>query len=153
MSHKCFNGLNHCVGHGSNNAVDDGWCIMWNGTRTERDSFSITDDGSIKGYKVSELILNYEKLNDAIAMVTTFSDTDDSIQEEMVTINAFRFGDTDLVVGGHSDGIAPFVASAPAGTYVYEDTTITIPSDGTYLVYMIGEVDMYINLLAKPTEV
>lgn len=119
--------------------------IEWDGNIEGLDAFELSGCGF---YKVSDIVLNAEHLNESIAAIGIGNDTLYDIPVSVITA-------TGLSVGLYNDD--PLVISGVAGTHTYYDYTATIPSDGTYFFYLaddyVGHTASLKIAVYEPTEV
>lgn len=113
-------------------AVDDGYCIEWDGNTEGRDSVSI--DSIPVFTKVSNLIIDLERLQGCTVM-GVYTLNGELTWREFRTVAQQLDGVTIVL----DDSIGePVAFSGKAGDYTFMGISCTVPTDGTYFVPSYG---------------
>ena len=132
----------------SHNAVDNGYCIRWDGNREGREYIDLTALNAGMLYKVSDMVLSAEKLVGGFGSFTASGVPHHSmldITQDMVLVT----GDFSVVAASN----LICVISGRAGDHSYTGDfplPVSIPSDGTYFYWDKNQFEMYTDLLCHP---
>ena len=136
----------HFRGRRGGSTIDNGYCIRWDGNIAGRECVDLSDLGAGVLYKVSDLVLRESNLiggfcSLAAGGVNHYQVTD--ITADLTTTI------TDCIVVTVEGGVR--VISGLAGDYSYLGfMNFSIPSDGTYFLYAVDDLAVFVDLLCHP---